>query len=268
MKAAMAYVEGRDAGIPGRPSPTALKIQPDLRRDPSHRRRGHRALLPLRRSGRAHAQGDRARSREHPRRRRPRRAVDAHRRRAQRAPQSRDGVPRSTAGTCMTYNLLELLDNLEPFDTIKEGDMIIRLAPDESPVMKNYVPMLAQRVARRAEQAMGVHAEGPDPGRDVPEARRLRGAHARPARHDRRARRLLRPRRHARFAEGARARHVQLGRDAVARDGARDHAAAVEQPPAAVAERRHLGVRGAARPRRLGPRHGHPVRARDRSRRA
>ena len=43
-----------------------------------------------------------------------------------------------------TYNLLELLDNLEPFDTIKEGDMIIRLAPDESPVMKNYVPMLAR----------------------------------------------------------------------------------------------------------------------------
>jgi len=43
-----------------------------------------------------------------------------------------------------TYNLLELLDNLEPFDTIKEGDMIIRLPPDESPVMKNYVPMLAR----------------------------------------------------------------------------------------------------------------------------
>ena len=43
-----------------------------------------------------------------------------------------------------TYNLLELLDNLEPFDTIKEGDMVIRLAPDESPVMKNYVPMLAR----------------------------------------------------------------------------------------------------------------------------
>ncbi len=43
-----------------------------------------------------------------------------------------------------TYNLLELLDNLEPFDTIKDGDMIIRLAPDESPVMKNYVPMLAR----------------------------------------------------------------------------------------------------------------------------
>jgi tetratricopeptide (TPR) repeat protein len=43
-----------------------------------------------------------------------------------------------------TYNLLELLDNLEPFDTIKEGDMVIRLAPDEAPVMRNYVPALAR----------------------------------------------------------------------------------------------------------------------------
>ncbi len=44
----------------------------------------------------------------------------------------------------MTYNLLELLDRLEPFDTITEGDMVIRLAPDESPVMKEYVPQLAR----------------------------------------------------------------------------------------------------------------------------
>ena len=35
-----------------------------------------------------------------------------------------------------TYNLLELLDNLEPFDTINEGSMVIRLAPDESPVLQ------------------------------------------------------------------------------------------------------------------------------------
>ncbi len=44
----------------------------------------------------------------------------------------------------MTFNLLELLDKLEPFDTIKEGEMVIRLSPDESPVMKEYVPQLAR----------------------------------------------------------------------------------------------------------------------------
>jgi tetratricopeptide (TPR) repeat protein len=44
----------------------------------------------------------------------------------------------------MTFNLLELLDRLEPFDTINEGEMVIRLAPDEMPVMKEYVPQLAR----------------------------------------------------------------------------------------------------------------------------
>ncbi len=44
----------------------------------------------------------------------------------------------------MTFNLLELLDRLEPFDTIMEGEMVIRLSPDESPVMREYVPQLAR----------------------------------------------------------------------------------------------------------------------------
>ena len=44
----------------------------------------------------------------------------------------------------VTFNLLTLLDNLEPFDTIKDGDMIVRLHPDESPVMRHYVPQLAR----------------------------------------------------------------------------------------------------------------------------
>src|SRR5688572_11518053 len=44
----------------------------------------------------------------------------------------------------MTFNLLELLDKLEPFDTIKEGEMVIRLSPDESPVMREFVPQLAR----------------------------------------------------------------------------------------------------------------------------
>ncbi|MDO8680421.1 MAG: tetratricopeptide repeat protein [Acidobacteriota bacterium] len=44
----------------------------------------------------------------------------------------------------VTFNLLTLLDNLEPFDTIKDGDMIIRLHPDESPVMRHSAPQLAR----------------------------------------------------------------------------------------------------------------------------
>lgn len=44
----------------------------------------------------------------------------------------------------VTYNLLQLLDTLEPFDTIHEGDMVIRLHPDEQAVLRQYVPQLAK----------------------------------------------------------------------------------------------------------------------------
>ena len=61
----------------------------------------------------------------------------------------------------MTYNLLELLDRLEPFDTIKEGDMIIRLPPDESPVMKEYVPQLAREALDALSKRWEFTPKGP-----------------------------------------------------------------------------------------------------------
>ena len=61
----------------------------------------------------------------------------------------------------MTYNLLELLDRLEPFDTIKEGDMIIRLAPDETPVMKEYVPQLAREALEALSKRWEFTPKGP-----------------------------------------------------------------------------------------------------------
>ena len=60
-----------------------------------------------------------------------------------------------------TYNLLELLDNLEPFDTIPEGDMVIRLAPDESPVMKHYVPALARESLATLSKTWDFTPKGP-----------------------------------------------------------------------------------------------------------
>lgn len=60
-----------------------------------------------------------------------------------------------------TYNLLELLDNLEPFDTIPEGDMVIRLAPDESPVLKNYVPALAKEALAALSKEWEFTPKGP-----------------------------------------------------------------------------------------------------------
>ena len=60
-----------------------------------------------------------------------------------------------------TYNLLELLDNLEPFDTINEGSMVIRLAPEESPVMKNYVPSLAREALDTLSKRWEFTPKGP-----------------------------------------------------------------------------------------------------------
>ena len=61
----------------------------------------------------------------------------------------------------MTFNLLELLDRLEPFDTIKEGDMIIRLPPDESPVLKEYVPQLAREAMEALSKRWEFTPKGP-----------------------------------------------------------------------------------------------------------
>jgi tetratricopeptide (TPR) repeat protein len=44
----------------------------------------------------------------------------------------------------VTKNLLDLLDTLEPFATIREGDMVLRLHPDEAAVMREYAPALAK----------------------------------------------------------------------------------------------------------------------------
>jgi tetratricopeptide (TPR) repeat protein len=61
----------------------------------------------------------------------------------------------------MTFNLLELLDRLEPFDTITEGEMIIRLAPEEAPVMREYVPQLARESLQALSKRWEFTPKGP-----------------------------------------------------------------------------------------------------------
>ncbi|MCM3879618.1 MAG: tetratricopeptide repeat protein [Vicinamibacterales bacterium] len=47
-----------------------------------------------------------------------------------------------------TKNLLDMLDKLEKFDTVREGDIIVRLDPKETPVMREFVgPLAAKAVA-------------------------------------------------------------------------------------------------------------------------
>jgi tetratricopeptide (TPR) repeat protein len=61
----------------------------------------------------------------------------------------------------MTYNLLGVLDKLDTFDTIKDGDLIIRMAPEETPVMKEYVPQLARESLEALSKRWEFRPQGP-----------------------------------------------------------------------------------------------------------
>jgi len=61
----------------------------------------------------------------------------------------------------VTFNLLTLLDNLEPFDTIKDGDMVIRLHPDEAPVMRHHAPQLAREALDALSKRWEFTPKGP-----------------------------------------------------------------------------------------------------------
>ncbi len=61
----------------------------------------------------------------------------------------------------LTYNLLGLLDALATFQTIRDGDLIIKLHPDETPVMKEYVPALAQEALASLSKKWNYVPKGP-----------------------------------------------------------------------------------------------------------
>ena len=181
-----------------------------------------------------------------------RRPAAAHRRRGRGAQVARDVASRSTRTIRRTFNLLTCWTR-STSSTRRATATSHHQARSEGSAGDARVRRAAGAAGARAvREEVSVHAEGPDSHRDVPEARRLRRAHRRAAGHDRRARRVLRPRGDTRFAEGAAARRLQLGADALARAGARDHAAAVEAARAALAHRRHLDLRGEARVARRG----------------
>jgi tetratricopeptide (TPR) repeat protein len=155
-----------------------------------------------------------------------------------------------------TYNLLTMMDSLDKFEVVREGNLIIKLDPKEAPVMRELVGPLAQRALAAYEKKYQFTPTGADSDRDVSQARRFRRAHGGTAGVPGRARRLLRPRGHARFAEGEAAGRLQLGAHVVARAGACHHAAAIQAARAAVADGGHFHLRRETRVTRLGTRRG------------
>ncbi len=61
----------------------------------------------------------------------------------------------------LTYNLLGLLDTLSTFETIRDGDLVIKLHPDEAAVMKEYVPSLAQEALASLSKRWDFVPKGP-----------------------------------------------------------------------------------------------------------
>ena len=61
----------------------------------------------------------------------------------------------------VTFNLLEMLDTLDGFETFEEGDLIVRLHPDEAPVLKDYVIEIGQRALDELSARYGMEPETP-----------------------------------------------------------------------------------------------------------
>ena len=119
---------------------------------------------------------------------------------------------------------------------------------------------LAQEALKTLSAKYQLHAEGPDSRRDFPEARRLRRPHARPARHDWRARRVLRPRRLARLAACARPPGSFSWQATLWHE--MTHVITLQMSNQRVPRWLTEGIsdiRGDAGPSRVGTRHGNPV---------
>ncbi|MFN2444633.1 MAG: tetratricopeptide repeat protein [Vicinamibacterales bacterium] len=61
----------------------------------------------------------------------------------------------------ITYNLLGLLDTLDAFETFRDGDLVLKLHPDESGVMREYAPALARQALDALSKRWAFTPTGP-----------------------------------------------------------------------------------------------------------
>jgi tetratricopeptide (TPR) repeat protein len=61
----------------------------------------------------------------------------------------------------VTFNLLKMLDNLEQFITVKEGDVLLKMHRDEAPVLREYAMPLAQEALKTLAAKYGFTPSGP-----------------------------------------------------------------------------------------------------------
>ena len=61
----------------------------------------------------------------------------------------------------VTFNLLKMLDNLEQFVTVKDGDVVMKMHRDEAPVLREYAMPLAQEALKTLSAKYGMTPTGP-----------------------------------------------------------------------------------------------------------
>jgi Flp pilus assembly protein TadD len=61
----------------------------------------------------------------------------------------------------VTFNLLHVLDNLDQFATVKEGDLIFKMQKEQAPVLREYAVPLAQEAFKTLSARYGFTPTGP-----------------------------------------------------------------------------------------------------------
>lgn len=68
---------------------------------------------------------------------------------------------RSDPFNVITYNMLGLLDTLEAFETVRDGELVIKLHRDEAGVMREYAPALAREALTALSERWEFTPKGP-----------------------------------------------------------------------------------------------------------
>src|ERR1043166_1035907 len=61
----------------------------------------------------------------------------------------------------VTYNLLSMMDSLDKFVTIRDGDVVVRMSADEAPVMREYVVPFAKASLAKLSKQWNFTPQGP-----------------------------------------------------------------------------------------------------------
>ena len=79
-------------------------------------------------------------------------------------PGAREALERAFADDpfdIITFNLLAMMDKLDEFETFERGDVVVRLHPNEAPVLREYVLSLAQEALNTLSARYDMEIEGP-----------------------------------------------------------------------------------------------------------